>query len=190
MAFNRAYSVGNAKDFEAYATPSGTAMIRHYSLNEDMLREDPKGQKLDRLGYSVADFERAGPYIMLAEAQAMANGNPTHLGYLASNNFNRTFPEYVRAFNAAFLSLPALPANIVEKASSDPEVVVRQIDGGKHGTWLAIVNPTYHAKKEVNITLPQPGQVTNAATGEKLSRQGDTLTLDLYPCQLVSLHLP
>ena len=191
FGFNRAYTVGDSEALKAFETPSGMAMIRHYSLNENMMRVDKavNGKDLDPIGYFVTDFERAGPTIMLAEALAMARGNPTHIGYMASNNFNRTFPQYVRMFNAAFLSLPALPSEVVPNAASDPGVVVRRINAGRHGTWLAIVNPGYHSKEQVSIKLPVKGNVTNAATGEDLSISGGSVILDLYPCQLVSLRI-
>ena len=62
------------------------------------------------LGYFVADIERAGPFCMMAEALAMANGDPTMIGYLVGSNYGRGFPGYVRDFNANFLALPALPS--------------------------------------------------------------------------------
>ena len=98
--------------------------MRFYSLNENMMND--KADK-EKLGYFVADMEMAGPYSMLAEARAVANGDPSDIGYLSGNNFQRGFPEYARAFNTAFLSLPALPSVVVAGASSDKEVVVRQI---------------------------------------------------------------
>ena len=133
--FNRLLTVSDPAALEAFTTPTGLAIIRHYSLNENMLRVEgaKDGKALDPLGYFVADMERTGPYIMLAEANAMANGNPTEIGYLASNNFNRLSPVYVRRFNAAFLSLPALPSKVIMSAASDPGIVVRRIDGGNHG---------------------------------------------------------
>lgn len=189
--FNRAYTVGDPAALEAFETSSGMAMIRHYSLNENMFREEKgrDGKPLDPLGYFVADMERSGPYMMLGEAMAMANGNPTEIGYLAANNFNRTFPLYARNFNAAFLSLPALPSKRLDRAASDADVVVRSIDGGKNGVWLAIVNPTYQSKPQITIQLPSRGRVINAATGEVLVASGDRVRLDFYPCQLVSLRL-
>ena len=60
----------------------------------------------------MADVERAGPFCMQAEAVAMANGDPTMIGYLVGNNFERGFPMYVRDFNANFLALPALPRSM------------------------------------------------------------------------------
>lgn len=197
-SFNRAYTVGDPPALAAFETPSGMAMIRHYPLNEDMMRieKGKNGKDFDSLGYFTADMDRAGPFIMLAEARAMANGNPTELGYLSGNNFNRAFPEYVRRFNAAFLSLPALPSKVVERAASHPEVVVRRIDGGadgRYGVWLAVVNTGYSERKRVAIQLPVPvpagGRVVNAATGEAVSAIGGVVTVDMYPCQLISLHI-
>ncbi len=188
--FSRKFGLMDPDALQAFTTPSGLAMIRHYSLNENMLREEEGSKKMDQLGYFVSDMDRAGPFVMLPEALAMANGNPTNIGYLTSNNFNRLSPGYVRQFNAAFLSLPALPAKRLEGAASDQSVVVKEIDGGRHGTWLAVVNPTYEGKKGIAISLPRSGQVTNAATGETIPVSNGAVKLDLYPCQLISLHIP
>jgi len=179
--FNRAYTVSSPKAFDAFRTTSGLAIVRHYPLNE---HSDEK-----KLGFFVADVERAGPYCMLGEARAVAYGDPRYIGYLSSSSFNRGFPEYVRAFNAAFLALPALPSEVLKSASSDPDVIVRAIRTKSRGTWLAIVNIALTEKKNVTITLPRPGPVTDAATGEPLSPRNGSLRLSLYPCQLRSLHI-
>jgi hypothetical protein len=185
-AFNRAYTVGSAKTFEAFRGPAGLAIVRHYPLNENMMfdkKDEPK------LGYFVADVERAGPYCMLAEARAMAYGDPRYLGYLVGLNFNCGFPEYVRNFNTAFLSLPALPSKVLPGAASDPEVVVRAIPTERHGTYLAVVNGGLTAKEEATIRLPTQGTVTDAATGEVLMRGGREIALSFYPCQLRALRV-
>lgn len=184
-AFNRNYTVASPRTFDAFRTPTGLAVIRHYSLNENMMF-DKKDQPI--LGYFIADVERAGPYCMMAEALAMANGDPTMIGYLAGCNFGRGFPEYVRDFNAAFLALPALPSKIVAGAASDGDVIVRRIDTDKHGTYLAVVNTSLTAKPSVTISLPA-GDVTDAASGQLLNAPGRQLTLSLRPCQLRSLHV-
>ena len=189
--FNRLMTVSDPAALEAFTTPTGLAMIRHYSLNENMLRVEAgkDGKDLDPLGYFVADMERVGPYIMLPEANAMAKGNPTEIGYLASNNFNRLSPAYVRRFNAAFLSLPALPSKVIEGAASDPGIVVRRIDGGSHGVWYVVVNPGYERVGNVTLRLPDNGTVTDATTGEELATPGSPLTLDLDACQLIALRV-
>lgn len=191
-SFNRLSSVSDPMALEAFETESGMAMIRHYGLNEDMLRvpKGKDGKDLDPLGYFAGDMERVGPHIMLPEVNAMANGNPTAIGYLTSNNFNRLSPAYVRRFNAAYLALPALPSKVVPDAASNGQVVVRRIDAGKHGAYYAVVNPGYTAVGEVTVALPDQGQVTNAATGEVLTQSatGD-IRLNLDACQLVALRV-
>jgi hypothetical protein len=140
------------------------------------------------LGYIASDVEYAGPYVMLSEARAMAYGDPRFIGYLAASSFNRGFPEYVRAFNAAFLSLPALPSQVLPNASSDPNVIVRSIKTPKDGTYLAIVNVGFEDKK-VAITLPVNGKVMDAATGKALTSANGKLQLTLYPCELKSVRI-
>ena len=191
FSFNRAYTVADAEAMNLYRTPSGLAMVRHFSLNENMFREEAAaGEKPnDLLGYFVCDMEYSGPYSMFAEARAVANGDPRFLGYLSGNSFNRGFPQYARNFNTAFLSLPGLPSVRLEDASSDAEVVVRKIDAGKHGTYLAVVNTGYQGKQKVTIKLPVSGKVINAATNQELAASDSKLTLDLYPFQLVSLRI-
>jgi hypothetical protein len=184
-AFNRNYTVASPKTFDAYRTPSGLAIVRHYALNENMMFD--KSDK-DILGYFVADVERAGPYCMLAEVQAMAHGDPAMIGYLVGNNFGRGFPEYVRNFNANFLALPALPSQIIPGAASDSEVIVRRIDTETHGTWIAVINTSLMAKPNVIISLPA-GQVTDAVTGRPIQAAGNRITVSLYACQLRSFRL-
>jgi len=185
-AFNRAYTVADKRTFETFRGPSGLAIIRHYPLNEDMMFDSSDKPKL---GYFVADIERAGPYCMLAEARAMAYGDPTHIGYLVGLNFGRGFPQYVRNFNAAFLSLPALPSKVVKGACGDPEVVVRAIETARHGTYLAVVNVALKGKAGIVIRLPVKGAVTDAATGEAIDAADGKVRLKMYPCQLRALHV-
>jgi len=179
LPFNRAYTVDSPRVFDAFRTAGGLAIMRHYSLNENSMNED--------LGYFVTDMERPRAYCMLGEARAMAYGDPKYIGYMHSNSFNRGFPLYVRNFNRAFLALPALPSEVVSGAASEEGVVIRKIDAGKHGTYLAVVNTALEPRQNVTITLPGAGEVTDAATGERIKSKGDTVTLSLYPCQLRSL---
>jgi hypothetical protein len=182
---NRCYTVESASTFDAFRGPSGLAVVRHYALNEDMMFDQNDRPKV---GYFVADVERAGPFCMLAEAKAMAHGDPTHIGYLVGSNFGRGFPEYVRDFNRAFLALPALPSQVVADAADDPEIVVRSIETGRHGTYLAVVNPTLTHKRQVTIRLPAAaGSVVDAASGAPLQLDNGGVRLSLRPCQLRSL---
>jgi hypothetical protein len=184
--FNRAYTVASPNTFSAFRGPAGLAIVRHYTLNENMLTDKEDKPKH---GYFVVDMERAGPYSMLAEAWAVANGDPTYIGYLSGGTFARGFPEYARDFNTAFLALPALPSKLLPGAASDSEVAVRSITTPDHGTYLAIVNTGLDDKQDVTITLPAQGTVTDAATGQPLEAPGGKLTMSLYPCQLRALRI-
>jgi hypothetical protein len=182
--YHRLYTVGSPRPLDSYRTKSGLAMVRHYALNEN---EMSVGND-EILGYFVCDVERAGPYSMMAEARAIAHGDPYYLGSLPGNTNNRGFPRYVRRFHAAFLALPAMPSSVVPGAASDPEVVVRAIRTEKHGTYLAIVNTGFQAKKDLSVSVPA-GAVQDAVTGERVPVAGGKLTLALDPAQLRTLHV-
>lgn len=186
MAFNRLYTAASPKPFDAFRGPAGLALERHYSLNENMIFN--KNDK-EKLGYFAVDIERNGPYCMAAEALAMANGDPNYIGYLVGRTYSRGFPQYVRNFNTAFLSLPALPSQRLDNAASDDAVVVRTIKTPKNGTYLAIVNTAMTGKDKVTVKLPATGKLTDAATGETVPVSGGKVTLDLYPFQLRALHV-
>lgn len=179
--YNRLYTVSSPRPFDAYRTASGLAIMRHYSLNEHEM--DADGQT--PLGYFIIDVERAGPYCMMAEARAMAYGDPTLLGSLTGNSNHRGFPQYVRNFHANFLALPALPSELVPNASDDPEVFVRQTPT-KHGTYLAVVNTGFQSKQDLSIKLPVAGRLLDATTGEPVATENQALSISLYPAQLRS----
>ena len=184
--FNRLYTVASPKTFDTFRGPAGLALVRHYALNENMMFDR---QDKEKLGYFVCDIERAGAACMMAEAVAVANGDPTFLGYLMGNNNGRGFPQYVRDFNANFLALPALPSERLSAASDDPEVVVRAIRTPSHGTWLAVVNTSFSSKPKAIVRLPANGAVQDAVTGAPLPSPDRRLELSLRPFQLHSLRL-
>ncbi|MBM4035411.1 MAG: hypothetical protein FJ291_27015 [Planctomycetes bacterium] len=183
--YNRLYTVSSPQAFADYRTKAGLAAVRHYSLNEHEMNAGND----EPLGYFIADVERGGPYCTMAEARAVAFGDPFYLGSLTGNSNHRGFPEYVRRFNAAFLAFPALPSELVPSAASDPEVVVRAIKTPKHGTWLAVVNTGFAEKKDVAIALPVQGKAEDAATGQPLDAPGGKLTLTLAPAELRTLRI-
>jgi hypothetical protein len=185
MAFNRVYTAASPKPFDLFRGPSGLALERHYSLNENMMFD--KSDK-PKLGYFAADIERAGPFCMAGEALAMANGDPDYIGYLVGRTFMRGFPQYVRNFNTAYLSLPALPSERLSGAASNEQVVVRQIKTPKNGTYLAVVNTGMTDATTVKVKIPA-GKVTDAATGEVLKASGRAVELTMYPYQLRALHV-
>ncbi len=178
-SYNRLYTVSTPAGFDAFRGPSGLAAVRHYALNENEMFRGPKQE--DLLGYFVSDVERAGPHCMLAEARAVAHGDPWYLGSLMGNSYARGFPEHVRAFHAAFLALPALPSEIVKDACSDAEVVVRRIRTPAHGTYYAVANTGMAGKRGVAVRIPGP--LTDAATGSPAPA-----TLDLVSGELRALH--
>jgi len=183
-SFNRLYTVASKKALEEFKAKSGLAIIRHYGLNENEM--DDNNNPI--LGYFVADVERAGPYCMISEARAFANGDPRFIGYLSGNSFNRGFPEYVRKFNAAFLSLPALPSKIQDNAASDPEVILRIISTPKNGIYAGIVN-TALVEKNVSIKLPECKRVIDNVSGKNLTLIDGKITISMYPGELRSLKL-
>lgn len=185
-AFNKLFTVVDPATFEAFRTTSGLAIMRHYCLNENMLF-DEKGEAL--VGYFIADIEKTGPYCMQSEAIAMANGDPTWIGYLMGGNFQRGFPKYVRQFNQAFLSLPALPSTILPGASSDSSVVVRQIKTSGQGTYFSIINVSDEQKTSVTIDLPGSGDVFDAAIDTLIEAPDGQLIMDLYPYELRAIHV-
>jgi len=184
-AINRTYTVRSPETLDRYRSPAGLTVVRHYALNENMMFDE---KEKDILGYFIADIERAGPFCMQAEALAVANGDPTQIGYLVGSNFGRGFPQYVRDFNANFLALPALPSTVLAKAADQAEIVVRAIDAGAHGVYLAVVNTGY-TSQEVQVRLPRPGKVLRLADQTPVPVVDGQVSLRLRPCQLVALRL-
>jgi hypothetical protein len=190
MPFSRLFTVSSAAAFDAFREKSGVAMVRHFNLNEeDGQNPGGDGPMSKKLGYFVSDVDHAGPYSMLAEARAVGYGDPRFIGYLSSSNFSRGFPEYTRAFDAAFLALPALPSALAAGAASDPEVLVRAIATPSHGTYYAVVNVGLTAKTGVKVTLAATGPLQDLVTGGALDRADGAVSLAFYPGQLYALHV-
>jgi hypothetical protein len=183
-AFNRLYTVASPKTFDLFRAPAGLALVRHYTLNENMMFD---ANDKPKLGYFVTDVERAGPFCMQAEVVAMANGDPTMIGYLVGNNYGRGFSRYVRDFDANFLALPALPSQRIAGACADPEIVLRSISTPRDGTYAAVIHTGAKPKNGVRVRLP-PGRWTEAASGREVPVSADQATLTMRPCQLLTLH--
>jgi regulation of enolase protein 1 (concanavalin A-like superfamily) len=183
LSINRLYTVSDAALMNLFRTPAGLAVVRHFALNEETLSIG----EVDPIGYYVSDVERTGPLVMMAEAMAMANGDPRYLGYLSSTTFNRAFPQYVRAFNQAFLALPAVPSTLSPSSSNQVDVAVRLYPTDGFGTWLGVVN-TARADRTATITMPGVGTITDAATGTVLATNVSSVVLEMYPFQLRALN--
>ncbi|MDX9980822.1 MAG: hypothetical protein RBU25_12425 [Lentisphaeria bacterium] len=184
-AFNRLYTVADPATLERFRSPAGLTLVRHYTLNENMMFDENDKNLLD---YFIADIERAGPFCMQAEALAVAQGDPTQIGYLVGSNFGRGFPQYAREFNANFLALPALPSAVLAGATDQPAVVVRAIDAGEHGLYLAVVN-TGTVPVEFRLRPPRPGKLVRLADLTPVELADGRATLRLRPCQLLALRL-
>lgn len=180
---NRAYTL-EPDVMEAFHVKDGLAAIRHYGLNEHATQVS-SGEEV--VGYFVADVDYAGPFVVLPEAMAFANGDPKYFGYLASNNFNRGNPYYVRRFNASFLALPALPSVKDARFCLSPDVVVRRIDTPANGTYLGAVH-LGRKRADVTLSLPEPGILLDAVSGEAISTDGQELVLTMDPYELRSFR--
>lgn len=190
MAFSRQYTVSDPAAMAAFRTPDGLAMIRHYPLNEHCFGKTASKEGKDHaLGYFVSDFEEAGPYSMLAEARALAFGDPRFIGYLAANSFQRGFPAYARAFNRAFLALPAVPSTRLDGAASAKAVVVRSYRTSGHGTWFAVVNTGMQDAIDVRVDLKQT-KLSDACSGAAVRLNGTVATVSLYPGQVLAWKAP
>jgi hypothetical protein len=189
---NGLYTVADANALASYSNASeGQSAIKHYPLNEDngahgdaancsvrsVLHDNDVFDNL--LGYVSVAVDRAGPYSTLAEARLLANGNPYNLGYLEPSSMSRGFPAYVRRFNQALLSLPAVKAVTVNAMASSADVVVRQYASGGF-VYYAVINPTMHANPgvTVNFGAPADGVVDLLAKKTYLKSQ---LRFSLYP---------
>jgi hypothetical protein len=184
--FNHQFTTRSETVLDAFRTESGLAMIRHFSLNENTMTAESG----DLIGYFVSDVDRARDFSMLAEAQALAFGDPKYLGYLAASTFTRGFPTPTRDFNAAFLALPAVDSVILADSASDQEVIVRAYETAEYGTFLAIVNTGMRPKQAVVITLPGVDlAATNRVSMKAMPVEDDALTLDLKVAGVVVVQL-
>lgn len=167
MPINRTQSVTDPAAFEAYSTADGTqTIIRHHSLNENMLTKFVGVEEKALLGYAIQDAERAGRGCMLNEVLAMAYGDPVNIGYLIGSTFARGFPGPVREFNSNFLALPALKSSLLKNASSDPKVFLRRIPTKGDGNYFALVNTGYGAKENLTVRFPAgTGPLTAIVSG-------------------------
>ena len=187
------FSVNDAATFSDFTNGAGgQTLTRFFALNEDngysfdagtgctqrrTLNQDDAFQS--KVGYLAVAVDREGPYSMIQEARALANGNPHNIGYLESSSFSRGFPEYVRRFNSALLSLPALPAATSANAVTDAEVVVRTIATPSAGTYFAVINTSLNDKTAVMVTLPGASSVNDLLA--KTTLASNQLRFDMYP---------
>lgn len=178
---NRAYSAVSPA-IQKFRTGAGFTVVKHFPLNEHELKVQEGEENNDPTGYFVADVERGGDFCMIAEVRAMAFGDPTNIGYLAGNTFQRGFPDRVQAFNAAFLALPAIPGELVLE-DADAQKYARKYAAGNHGTYYAVMNLAFTSGNAVLKNLP-PGTLTDCVTGEQFPVRDGTVTIPMKPASL------
>ena len=186
----RLFTVARADLMDQYRTGAGLTVVRHYTLNEDNhdRTKGPSSLPFDgQLGYISVDADRAGPFVRLLEARAVAQADPTNLGYLCASSFSTGFPGYVRRFNQAFLSVPALPSTVVKGASSHPEVVVREIHTPRHGTYYLVINTMMRPAKSLTVHLPARGTVRDLVAHRDM--KGTKLQLEMEPGELLTYRV-
>ncbi len=189
IPFHNFFTVADPACFDAYRNGNGTeTLIRHYGLNEHMVK-GAGGERL--IGYAMADFERAGRACMIAEVNAMANGDPVNIGYLMGSQFSRGFPGPVREFNLNFLALPALPTVKLDGAADATDVVVRAIDCApmNAGRYFAIVHTGFTPKRGVSVKVPPDIRQLTDIDGRRHNVKDGVLKIPLLePWQLLTLR--
>lgn len=183
----------------------GLAMAHHFPLNEDDgtgdYNEDVKPTHAfsnwpmsGHFGYFVSDVDRNTPFTMLAEVRGVANSDPFWLAYLSSNSFNTGAPQDLRRFNAAYLAWPALASAKVSSASTNVDVIVRDMVTSS-GKFVAVFNVGMTAKTgmQINISATRMGSVTSVqdrVTLENLAVTNGKLTLDLQVADFKVFYVP
>jgi hypothetical protein len=185
----RLFTVARPDLLDHFRARDGLALVRHYPLNEDDhdRTKGPSGVPLDgQLGYLAVDVDRAGPYVRLLEARAVAAADPWYLGALCASSYSTGFPDAVRRFNEAFLAVPALPSTVKTGATSDPAVVVREVTTPRHGSYYYVVNTAMHPKRGVTVRLASRGAVRDLVAHSSIVAGSGALRLDLEPGELRS----
>ena len=194
LPFHALFTVTDPACFSAFRNADGTqTIIRHYDLNEGTLTDgkDADGKDNNITGYAMADWEHAGRACMIAEVNAMANGDPVNIGYLMGSNYTRGFPGPVVEFNRNFLALPALPSKRLDGASGAPDVTVRMIDCSPKGAgrYFAVVHTGYTGKKDVAVRVPADVKALTDVDGRSYPVEDGVATIpELLPWQLLALR--
>lgn len=181
----RLFTVSNPASMEDYQADTGLTAVQFFSLNEESEVPNSTPTPFDHLlGYICVDCDRAGPYMMLVQARAVANAAPRNIAYLSGSSFSTGFPEIMRRFNQAFLAVPALPSKQIEGAASNPEVVVREISTPKNGIYYYVVNTSMQKLSDIAVKFPARGTPVNLATGLKAADK-----FDMDPAELLAFHI-
>lgn len=189
----RMFTVANNFAINDFRTKSGLTVIHHFTLNENDEGWEKRDENSKRsqpfqnvAGYVVADVDRAGTLVMLQEARAVALADPINIGFLTSANFSTGFPNEVRRFIQAFVSVPALPSTVVEKGTSHPDVILRMIPTANHGVYYLLVNSSWNHVKNVEVRFSATQTVTCLPSRRTLGMGSQKF--DLRPAELMAFH--
>lgn len=103
-----------------------------------------------RFGYFATYVDRGGEHTMLAEARAVANADPTWLGYLASTCSAAQRPSKCARVQRCVSVASRARQQAHRGSSSDPAALVRAIETPSNGTYYAIVNTAMTTKRCAN----------------------------------------
>lgn len=197
---NGLYSVNDAALLGEFSNAAGATLVHHYPLNEDdgngfednsctTRRTVNTSDAFNALfGYLSVAVEREGAFSMLAEARALANGNPINIGYLESSSMSRGFPAYVRRFNQTLLSLPAIPLSTVSGMTSNNQITIRKTASTANGTYYAVINPSLQKQTLVQVTFPSASSVKDLIS--QTTYGSPKLLMDLYPGEVRTFLVP
>ncbi|MBU0715695.1 MAG: hypothetical protein KJ964_10105 [Verrucomicrobia bacterium] len=141
------YTADNAKFLNFFKTGEGVAIGNAFPYNEE-----PYHANCPKL-HAASTIEHAGPFCMMEEILSMAHADPTRIMENMWQPLQRGFPEYARAFAAAYLALPSVPSEVLVDAVEprDKDIVVRQYRTD-YGTYLAVISRAFDLR-ERNLTV-------------------------------------
>ncbi|MBU0716081.1 MAG: hypothetical protein KJ964_12055 [Verrucomicrobia bacterium] len=146
------YTADNPAFLNFFKTGEGVAVGNAFPYNEEEFVNNC---------YDLQTFpaiEHAGPFCMMEEVLSMANADPLFIMENKCEPLERGFPQYARAFAAAYLALPAMPSEILADAvePQDKEIIVRQYKTD-YGTYLAVINRAFDLKeRKITVTVKVP----------------------------------
>ena len=178
--FNTVWSVAGGHAAKYRTAGGDLPFVRHYSLNENDFRN---ANNSEICGYYTCDWDHAGRAVVLSELYAMAYDDPTMLAYLFTANLVRNDSTYVREFNLEFLSLPALPSEILRGGAWPATLTVRRWTTASGNYWAVINCDSKDWSGQVDFQT-DAGTVWRTVDGTPLPLSGGKAVLSLEPFQM------
>jgi len=180
--FNTVWTVADKTASARYRNASGDLpFVRHYSLNENDFYNE-SGSRI--CGYYTCDWDHAGRAVVLSELYAMAYDDPTMLAYLFTANLVRNDSTYVREFNLNYLSLPALPGEVLVGGEWPATFTVRRWVTDK-GTYWAVINCDSKPWSGQVDFQTEADRIWYTVSGDALPLSDGKANLELEPFQMV-----